>query len=114
MQPRPHSLPAIRTRTPPTALRAVALARAGCYDTQGHLLIDEGYGDHNMSLFRLRNRRKYLREVPSAFVPSIKDLLRMRPVDPREIRIATEHNETVDGILREPKETYLERIRVEA
>lgn len=40
MQPRPRSLPAIRIRTPPTALRAVALARAGCYDTQGRLLID--------------------------------------------------------------------------
>lgn len=67
-----------------------------------------------MSLFRLRDRRKYLREVPSAFVPSIKDLLRLRPTDPREIRIATEHNDTVEGILQEPKETYIERIRMEA
>jgi hypothetical protein len=66
-----------------------------------------------MRLFRLKDKRKYVRTIPSAFTPSIRLLLEYSPNDPHEKRIATEHNEQIEKILGEPKEVYLDMIRKE-
>jgi hypothetical protein len=66
-----------------------------------------------MNLFRLRKKRKYVREIPSAFSPQIRELLKEKSHNPREERLTTEHNSAIDKILSTPKEVYLEKIRLE-
>ena len=56
-----------------------------------------------MNLFRMKNKQKYIRDIPSAFSPSIKDMLRLKVDGLKDNRIATEHNERVDKIINTPK-----------
>lgn len=56
-----------------------------------------------MKLFRFKDRKKYLKTVPTAFTPNISELIYYKPNNPEEIRIATEHNEQISQILNEPK-----------
>jgi hypothetical protein len=65
-----------------------------------------------MNLFRLKNKRKFVREIPSAFSPTIRDMLKIRANSKIDERIATEHNIRVNNILNTPKEVYLDEIRI--
>jgi hypothetical protein len=64
-----------------------------------------------MKIFRVKERRKYAKSIPTAFTPSIHNLLEYKTNNPREKRLATEHNDEIQRILNEPKEVYLELIR---
>ena len=104
---RPVSLPLVKGDNISYTLRSISLAKEGCYDKQKRLNIDGGYGDYNMKLFRFRERLKFVRDIPSALTPSIKEALKYRPVDSREEIIITDHNEEIGQILSQPKEVYL-------
>jgi len=66
-----------------------------------------------MNLFRLKNKRQFVRDIPSAFSPTIKDLLKIRSSNKNDERIVTEHNIRVNNILNTPKEIYLDQIKLE-
>lgn len=68
--------------------RSIDNARNGCYQNN-RFKIDEGYGDYNMNLFRLREKRQYLRNIPSLFSQTFKNLLIQKPTHDKERRIVT-------------------------
>ena len=55
------SLPNVKEKEDSYALKAIDLAKKGCYNSNRQLKIDEGYGDYSMNLFRLKHKRKYVR-----------------------------------------------------
>lgn len=46
----------------------------GCYES-GKLKIDGNYGDYRMSIFRLKDRNKYLRTKPTIFTSNMTNKL---------------------------------------
>lgn len=86
---RPVSFPVVKSENISYTLRSISLAKEGCYDKNKRLLVDGGYGDYNMRLFRLRDKLRFVREIPSAFSSSIREALEYKPSDPREERIIT-------------------------
>lgn len=56
-----------------------------------------------MNLFRLKNKRKFVRDIPSAFSSTIKDMLKIRVDSKTDSHIATEHNSRINKILETPK-----------
>jgi hypothetical protein len=68
-------LPDVNERSPSYALHSIHVASKGCYDNNKRLRLDQGFGDYNMRLFRLKDRVRYVKDVPSAFTPTIKRLL---------------------------------------
>lgn len=86
-------LPEVTSQTLSYALHSIDLSNNGCYDTHTRLRLDNGFGDYNMRLFRPKDRKKYLKSIPTAFTPNIQRLLYQAPSqDPVEMRLATEHN----------------------
>lgn len=82
-------MPNVKDTSISYVLNSIKIAKNGCYDDQKRLYIDGGFGDYNINLFRLRNKRKFIRDIPSSFTPTIKDLLEYKINDRREQRIAT-------------------------
>lgn len=70
------SLPHTKLQQKSYVEKSLSIAKRGCYNSNRELKIDDGFGDYNMNLFRLRNKRKYIRNIPTAFSPEIRDLLR--------------------------------------
>jgi hypothetical protein len=64
-------LPDVKDKRISYALHSVDIAKKGCYNEDKKLLIDEGYGDYNMKLFRMKDRKKYITSIPTAFTPTI-------------------------------------------
>jgi hypothetical protein len=51
----------------------------GCYEN-GKLKIDGNIGDYHMSVFRLKDRKKRLKDIPSAFTKTfVNDLKQISP-----------------------------------
>jgi len=71
------SLPSVREndRNLSYIARSIDNAKKGCYENNRCLKIDEGYGDYNMKLFRLKSKRDYVRNIPTIFSNSFKNLL---------------------------------------
>lgn len=86
---KPIKLPDVNEKSLSYALHSIEVAAKGCYDDNKKLRLDEGFGDYNMRLFRFKDRKKYLKNIPSAFTPSIQRLLQYNANDPKEKRIAT-------------------------
>ncbi len=51
------TLPQVNSNERNYLMRSIDIAKKGCYDNNRKLKIDEGFGDYNMNLFRLRNKR---------------------------------------------------------
>ena len=100
---RPKSLPVLFEPKKCYITKSINRIEKGCYDSKGRLAIDGGYGDYNMSLFRLKDKRKFIREVPSVFTAEIKDRIIYNDRDESMRRIVTEHNENINKIISEPK-----------
>ena len=66
------TLPNFNQKASTYTSRVIELSKAGCYDPQKRLKIDGGFGDYNMSLFRLKNRKKIVRNIPTAFTPTLQ------------------------------------------
>ena len=56
-----------------------------------------------MTLFRFKNKKKFIKVVPTAFTPEVCKLLDYIPSCSAEVDIANEHNEEIKRILSEPK-----------
>ena len=56
-----------------------------------------------MTLFRLKNKKKLIRVVPTAFTPEVCRLFEYVPTCSAEADIVNEHNEEIRRILSEPK-----------
>jgi len=54
---KPVSLPKVRDSLTTYTLNSIEIAKKGCYSKNNTLLIDQNFGDYNMNLFRLRNKR---------------------------------------------------------
>lgn len=51
----------------------------GCYEN-GQLKIDGGIGDYRMSIFRLKDRKKRINEIPTSFTSKfVKDISELTP-----------------------------------
>ena len=68
-------LPEVNEKSLSYALHSINVASQGCYDNNKRLRLDEGFGDYNMRLFRLRDKVRYVKDIPSAFTPDIRKLL---------------------------------------
>lgn len=66
------TLPNFNQKASTYTYKALELSKVGCYDQEKRLKIDGGFGDYNMYLFRLRNRKKMIRNVPTAFTPTLQ------------------------------------------
>ena len=69
------SLPSVREKDQSYVTQSIERVKKGCYGSNRQLKIDDAYGDHNMHLFRLKNKKKYIRDIPTALTPTIKELL---------------------------------------
>lgn len=71
----------------------------GCY-RDGLLAIDGGYGDYRMSIFRLKDRNKRMKELPTIFTTSfVNDANRLAP----------DSAEYFNRIISIPNKIYLEK-----
>jgi hypothetical protein len=50
---RPMTLPDV-TKGTSYVFRSINTVKKGCYDESNKLRIDQGYGDYNMNIFRLK------------------------------------------------------------
>lgn len=68
-------MPEVNEKSLSYALHSINVASKGCYDNSKRLRLDQGFGDYNMRLFRLKDRVRYVKDVPSAFTPTIRRML---------------------------------------
>lgn len=69
------SLPNVKQKDSSYVAKSIDIAKKGCYNSNKELKIDDAYGDYNMNLFRFKNKRKFVRDIPTAFSGAIKTLL---------------------------------------
>ena len=69
------SLPNVNDKDKSYITKSIEMYKNGCYNSEKGINIDGAYGDYNMHLFRLKNRKNFTRNIPSAFTSNIKNLL---------------------------------------